>query len=178
MPSIERECMMWDDDIVVRELAIEESWRLLRTTRLGRLAVSVAGRVDIYPVNYTVDRGDIVFRANPGTKLLELTIAQAAAFEIDGHSATDAWSVVAQGPATRVERQPEIDRAEALPLSPWISPLRFTLVRMTPTEISGRAFLRGLPARAGIGTFGTARDESAAQDSNHKPHHLERKALS
>ena len=134
---------MWDDDAAVRELAVEESWRLLRATRLGRLAVCVDGLVDIYPLNYTVGGGDIVFRTSAGTKLLNLAIAHSVAFEIDGHSATDAWSVVAKGPAACVDRGSETDHAETLPLAPWIPTLTFPFIRITPTEVSGSAFLRG-----------------------------------
>src|SRR5580765_2746500 len=46
-----------------------ESWHLLKSVALGRLAVSVAGYPDIFPVNFVVDHGSVVFRTGEGTKL-------------------------------------------------------------------------------------------------------------
>jgi hypothetical protein len=68
--------------------------------------------------------------------------AEEVAFEIDGSTVTDVWSVVAKGPASRVDTQSGIDRADTLPLAPWIPTSTFTFVRITPSEVSGRAFLR------------------------------------
>jgi hypothetical protein len=42
---------------------------LLRTSEVGRLAVSITDHPDIFPINYTVDRGTVVFRTAEGTKL-------------------------------------------------------------------------------------------------------------
>ena len=45
-------------------------WELLEGASVGRLAVDVAGQPDIFPVNFVVDRGSIVFRTAAGTKLV------------------------------------------------------------------------------------------------------------
>ena len=42
---------------------------LLRTSEVGRLAVSITDHPDIFPINYVVDRGTVVFRTAEGTKL-------------------------------------------------------------------------------------------------------------
>ncbi|MEY2957656.1 MAG: hypothetical protein RLZZ01_224, partial [Actinomycetota bacterium] len=46
----------------VEQLVPDECWRLLERHEVGRLAVSVSDRPDIFPVNYVVDQGGIVFR--------------------------------------------------------------------------------------------------------------------
>ena len=130
------------------ELDAADCWQVLRRTSLGRIAVSAAGTVDIFPINYAVDGETIVFRTAPGTKLLELAINDRVAFEIDGHDAREAWSIVVKGIAERMERQSEMDAAENLGLTPWIPTLKYRWVRIRPTEVTGRRFALGPePAR-------------------------------
>ena len=130
------------------ELDAAGCWQLLRRTSLGRIAVSAAGTVDIFPINYAVDGETIVFRTAPGTKLLELAINDRVAFEIDGHDDLMAWSIVIKGIAERMERQSEMDAAEGLGLTPWIPTLKYRWVRIRPTDVTGRRFALGPePAR-------------------------------
>ena len=130
------------------ELSPSACWQLLRETSLGRIAVSAAGTVDIFPINYAVDGDTIVFRTAPGTKLLELAINDRVAFEIDHHDDNEAWSIVIKGVAERLERQSEMDAAEGLGLTPWIPTLKYRWVRIHPTEVTGRRFALGPePAR-------------------------------
>ena len=127
---------------LVEELSVEECWQLLNRTRLGRLAVSVRGEVDIFPVNFVVNDGALMFRTAPGSKLLELSVNPRVAFEADEHDDSFAASVVVKGEAERVEAQSEIDAADALPLTPWIPTLKYRWVRIRPTSITGRRFAR------------------------------------
>jgi uncharacterized protein len=127
----------------ITELDPAQCWEHLRANTFGRLAVSVGDEIDIFPINYVVDGESLVFRTAPGTKLVEVTIAQSVAFEIDGVNADDAWSVVVKGHAARLELQSEIDAADELPLVPWIPTLKYTYVRISPTSTSGREFMRG-----------------------------------
>lgn len=129
----------------ITELTTDQCWTLLRSTAIGRIAVSAAGLVDIFPINYAVDEAarTVYFRTAPGTKLLELAINDRVALEIDGHDGVEAWSVVVKGRAERVERQSEMDAAEQLGLEPWIPTLKYRWVRIRPTEIAGRRFALG-----------------------------------
>ncbi|GAA1738963.1 pyridoxamine 5'-phosphate oxidase family protein [Microcella frigidaquae] len=129
----------------ITELTNDQCWALLRSNDLGRIAVSAAGLVDIFPINYAVDEGarTVYFRTAPGTKLLELAINDRIALEIDGHDEHEAWSVVVKGSAERVERQSEMDAAERLGLEPWIPTLKYRWVRIRPLEIAGRRFALG-----------------------------------
>ncbi|MEJ7772349.1 MAG: pyridoxamine 5'-phosphate oxidase family protein [Geodermatophilaceae bacterium] len=54
-------------------LSTSESWALLRDGVIGRLAVLVDDEPDIFPINYLVDHGSIVFRTANGTKLIAST---------------------------------------------------------------------------------------------------------
>jgi len=132
----------------ITELTSDQCWQLLRSGDLGRIAASAAGTIDIFAINYAVERETIMFRTAPGTKLLELAINDRVAFEIDGHNESEAWSVVVKGRAERVERQSEMDAAETLGLTPWIPTLKYRWVRIRPTDIVGRQFALGPePAR-------------------------------
>lgn len=127
----------------ITELTPDECWTVLCENSLGRLAVTAAGTVDIFPVNYATSDGMLYFRTAPGTKLLELAINDRVAFEIDGYTEVEAWSVVVKGRAERVELQSEIDAADRLPLDPWLPTLKYRWVRVIPVELTGRRFVRG-----------------------------------
>jgi len=133
---------MWEGEGSVVELGEDEKWHLLRQNSLARLALSAAGEIDIFPVNYYSDGETLLLRTAPGTKLLELTVNSRVAVEIDGFTDEDAWSVVVKGTAHRLERQAEIDEADTAPLVPWIPTLKYIFVRITPTTITGRRFER------------------------------------
>jgi nitroimidazol reductase NimA-like FMN-containing flavoprotein (pyridoxamine 5'-phosphate oxidase superfamily) len=130
-----------DDPIAV--LSEAECWSLLGEHSLGRLAVSAAKEIDIFPVNYYADGSTILLRTAPGTKLLEMTIRNDVAFEIDDFTDTDALSVVIKGTARELESQADIDVADQLPLTPWIPTLKYVYVEISPNSISGRRFDRG-----------------------------------
>ena len=134
---------MWQDEGPVETLTAEESWARLRESSFGRLALAVAGEVDIFPLNYYADAETILIRTAPGTKLLELTVNDHVALEIDAYTDADAWSVVIKGTARRLQKQSEIDEADEAPLTPWIPTLKYQYVRITPTSVSGRSFRRG-----------------------------------
>lgn len=50
-------------------LPIEECWDWLRGDSVGRLAVWANDHPEIFPINYKVDRGSLIFRTGAGTKL-------------------------------------------------------------------------------------------------------------
>jgi len=52
------------------ELSESECWALLRASSVGRLAVWLEDHPEIFPINYAVDHGTVVFRSSAGTKSL------------------------------------------------------------------------------------------------------------
>jgi hypothetical protein len=129
-------------DEQVSELDRDECRELLKRGTLGRLALAAGGEVDIFPVNYFSDGQSILIRTAPGTKLLELTVHDAVAFETDGYTDEEAWSVVAHGRARQLESQAEIDAADLTPLRPWIPTLKYRYVHIDVDRLSGRRFSR------------------------------------
>lgn len=126
----------------MEELTAAECWRLLRTHEVGRLAVSITDRPDIFPVNYVVDGESVVFRTGAGTKLAAAVLGRGVAFEIDGYDpiAGEAWSVVLKGHARQVEHMIEYFEADDLPLFPWHASPKPDIVRVEPGELTGRRF--------------------------------------
>jgi nitroimidazol reductase NimA-like FMN-containing flavoprotein (pyridoxamine 5'-phosphate oxidase superfamily) len=134
---------MSQDDSPVEVLSEKDSWDLLQAHTLGRIATSAAGIVDIFPVNYYADGTSILFRTAPGSKLVELTVNDDVAFELDGYTEREAWSVIVKGTARALDRDSEIETADAIPLKSWLPTLKSAYVRITPHSITGRRFQRG-----------------------------------
>lgn len=126
----------------VDQLGEDACTELLTRTSVGRLAVDIAGRPEIFPINYVMSDGTIVFRTAAGTKLAGAALMHHVAFEIDGFepSTRTAWSVVVKGWAREIEHPAERDAAERLPLFPWVSSDKPNFVRIDPHEITGRRF--------------------------------------
>lgn len=132
------------------ELSTAESWALLRGSEVGRLAVVVDGRPDIFPVNHVVDHGSVVIRTAAGTKLAGAA-GQQVAFEVDGYDARTAraWSVVLKGEAQHVQRLYEMIEVIELPLFPWHATPKPHFLRIEPESITGRRFEVAAGVRSG-----------------------------
>jgi len=133
---------MTDDEATATEtLDATTCWALLRDAPVGRLAVLVDGRPDIFPVNAIVDHGTIVFRTAPGTKLAAASRADVA-YEVDGYDVQDgaAWSVVVKGRGHVVRESQEWLSAAELPIFPWQEGRKSWFVRIEPQNVTGRRF--------------------------------------
>ena len=119
-----------------------ECWQLVRSAEVGRLAIAIMNQPDIFPVNYVVDHGSVVFRTAEGTKLAASTLGASVAFEVDGYEPDqgEAWSVVLKGPAVEIERLDDLLAATDLPLFPWHASPKPRFVRIDPVSVTGRRF--------------------------------------
>jgi len=126
---------------LARRMDEDECLLLLEAEDVGRLAI-VQGQVPaIFPINYVLDGGDIVFRTAPGTKVTHGPRALAA-FEIDGFDREHrtGWSVVVVGALEVVAPHDgaHLARHEQLPVAPWAGGRRDILMRLVPGTITGR----------------------------------------
>ncbi len=125
------------------ELSAEECLALLATTDLGRLAVIRDETPDIFPVNYLLGgNGKVYFRSAPGTKLIDITLYPAVAFEADGTADGERWSVVVRGEAHRLEYDSEIEESGIHELRSYSPTEKWNYVRIDPRIVSGRRFRR------------------------------------
>jgi uncharacterized protein len=122
-------------------LTVTQCWAHLRKGVVGRVAVVHEGRPDVFPVNYAVDHGSVVFRTGSGA-LFRSSDGHAVAFEVDGYDAGEAaaWSVVVRGKAREVHQIEEAVEALQLPLLPWHSGPKPRIVRIHPDGVTGRRF--------------------------------------
>ncbi|MEP7054645.1 MAG: pyridoxamine 5'-phosphate oxidase family protein [Actinomycetota bacterium] len=127
----------------MHDLSVNECWMLLRSAQVGRLAVVVEGGPEIFPVNFVVDHGTVVFRTAEGTKLASATSDEPVAFEADAFdpAAGEAWSVVIKGRAKEIRGNfSELFDALSLPLFPWHAGPKQHFVRVSADQVSGRRF--------------------------------------
>ena len=123
----------------VEHLDEVECWRLAGSTAVGRIGVLVDSAPEIYPVNYAIDEGTVVFRTDDGSKLRGLGRSPSVCFETDDLDTEQAtgWSVLIKGRAMELTTA-ELDVVESLPLTLWAIGEKTHWIRIIPTEITGR----------------------------------------
>jgi hypothetical protein len=128
--------------VFIRELTPRECADLIASGGVGRVAVCTQGGPEIYPVNYTVVEGAIVFRTSAHSGLgLALLKRPSVVFEVDQleHERMRGWSVVAHATAEPMEDLDEI--AGLRPrwhLAPWAGGTRNLRIRLRWQELAGR----------------------------------------
>jgi uncharacterized protein len=125
----------------VEHLHPEACWDLLRRDTVGRLAVVVEHRPDIFPINYVVDGETLVFRSAAGSKFWAALDVESA-LEVDGYEPRTqmAWSVVVHGHIRLVLDELEKRTADSLGLQPWEPGEKNIYLRLIPGSITGRRF--------------------------------------
>ncbi len=122
-------------------ISVEECWRLLASSPVGRIGFTTGGQVQVLPVTYGLQDRSIVFRTGPGQKLGAAVMHQPVAFEIDAWSATDrnGWSVLVMGVAEEVTDPARTELLEQSDIIPW-APAGHSdqWVRIMPEEVTGR----------------------------------------
>jgi nitroimidazol reductase NimA-like FMN-containing flavoprotein (pyridoxamine 5'-phosphate oxidase superfamily) len=135
---------------VLEQLSEDECWRLISPGGVGRLAFSGRYGLSVFPVNYTVHEGSVVFRTAAFSSTeedLRTGIPQAeykVAFEVDAvdENAREGWSVLIQGPAHHMDSSTEHDAALATGVEPWAGGDREHAIGITPTRVGGRRIRR------------------------------------
>jgi uncharacterized protein len=122
------------------ELSVEMCMDLLTRHHFGRVAVNDDGVPVIFPVNYVLHEGDIVFRTGVGTKLDAAYRVAPATFEIDGLDAKRrmGWSVLARGTVREVRDGEELDRLQGLPIESEVAGEDSHLIRLEAGSVTGR----------------------------------------
>jgi nitroimidazol reductase NimA-like FMN-containing flavoprotein (pyridoxamine 5'-phosphate oxidase superfamily) len=125
--------------VELKELAERDCVELLASQVIGRVAVVVEGRAAVFPVNYVLDNGHIVFRTDEGTKLDAARAGTVVTFEVDKSDPLyhTGWSVMVTGRLETVTDPHELRRVRALPVRAW-GRTGQQWVRVPITAISGR----------------------------------------
>jgi uncharacterized protein len=127
----------------------QECWELLRSTPIGRVAMTIGDEVEVFPVNYEIREDSLYIRTAEGTKLFGIAMGRPIAFEIDDWDDESGWSVIAKCSARQLDHAYEIQEAEQLALTRWVPDSADVLVRLTPIKVTGRRFRFDVPPRVG-----------------------------
>ena len=121
------------------EIGFEECADLLKSSVVGRVAVTTPDGPHIVPVNYAVVGEAVVVATAPYSVLGTYGRQSMLAFEVDGFDPVlkEGWSVVARG------RAEAVDPAELRELGggqprPWATGTRTLLLRIPWSELSGQ----------------------------------------
>lgn len=121
----------------VRSLPELEAWGRLRSKAVGRLAIDGP---DIFPVNFLAsEQREIFIRTSDGTKVSTLREHPQVAFETDDLG-PHPWSVVVKGTADVIDDPEEIASLGTLAFWSWAPRDTDVIVRIRPSEITGRQF--------------------------------------
>jgi uncharacterized protein len=130
------------------ELLTEDQARgLLATGEVGRIGITIGALPAIFPVNYRLIDGSIVFRTAPGSKMSAATEGAVVAFEVDDYQLADrsGWSVLAIGRAEVIHDLAMAFKVLDARLEPLADGSRTAIVRIEPTFISGRRIVHEQP---------------------------------
>lgn len=121
-------------------LDTEQCLALLARIELGRVAVCTAGFPAIFPVNFRLLDGSVVFRTGEGTKLNSAIWNAGIAFEADAVNSIFeiGWSVMIVGRAAEVVDPTKIAETMHMGLRPWAPGSRSHVIRIMADSISGR----------------------------------------
>ena len=130
------------------ELTVQECLDLLAAGTVGRVVYCDDRGPLAVPVNYVVQDQTILFRTAHGSLGEHLRESTVCAFEIDqiDGGLESGWSVLARGSAA-VVRHPSVVGHLRWPV-PWVGGVRPLLIRITPTELTGRRIAVAHPARS------------------------------
>jgi uncharacterized protein len=121
-------------------LTDEQALQLLAGGEVGRVGITIGSLPAIFPVNYRLIDGAIVFRTAPGSKMSAATEGAVVAFEVDDYQLADrsGWSVLVVGRAEVVDDDELAVKLTSVHLEPLVDGPRTAIVRITPTFLSGR----------------------------------------
>ena len=131
----------------MREIPVQECYRLLATQEIGRLGVNAEHYPLVIPVNYGVDGTTIVIRTHPGTTLRAAAHANVT-FEVDeiDRRSRSGWSVLARGLAeevTAAHRAELVARTHGTGVQPWAPGEHGHWLRLIVHHITGRRIVPG-----------------------------------
>ena len=121
-------------------LTEDEARELLAEGQVGRVGITIGALPAIFPVNYRIIDGAIVFRTSPGSKMSAAARGAVVAFEVDDYQLADrsGWSVLAVGPSEVIHDVNMTFKVLDAGLEPLVDGQRTAIVRIEPTLLSGR----------------------------------------
>jgi uncharacterized protein len=131
---------MQPDGPVLEELSRAECLGLLAIVPIGRLAYTRRALPAVDPVNFALDDGAIVIRADAGGKLAMASRGAVVAFQADDLdlAGRSGWSVTVVGRCEEVTDAVDIARLDGLGLQSWAPGAKNHFLRIVPVIVTGR----------------------------------------
>lgn len=144
-------------DHLLQELSEQECRRLLRTTPLGRIAVTEKALPMIVPVHYTLRGDDVVLSNLSASRARAAEAGAVLAFEVDGYdpATREGWAVSVVGPSRPITDPDEVAALDALDFAPWTGDARQGYVAVRIGMLQGRRLVDGT-ARPAVNGHATA----------------------
>ena len=118
----------------------DEAVELLSTREVGRVGVTIGALPAIFPVNFRVIDGAVVFRTGEGSKLAAAARGAIVAFEVDDYDVAGrtGWSVLVVGRSEVVHDLDVTFQVLNAGLEPFAGGRRGAIVRIIPELVTGR----------------------------------------
>ncbi len=125
----------------IQRLDFADCMNLIRPGGVGRIAFATqpAAGPTVLPVNFVTVEDTIVFRTTVDGIISRHATGEVS-FQVDrlDGAMSEGWSVLVMGGAHIVRDSNELDTLTSVPVRPWAGGDRETVVRITPTAVSGR----------------------------------------
>jgi nitroimidazol reductase NimA-like FMN-containing flavoprotein (pyridoxamine 5'-phosphate oxidase superfamily) len=127
-------------DPVLTKIDRDQCEALLQSGGVGRVAFRAPEQLVVFPVNFRVLDGDVVFRSGHDGSVGQLSPDEPVSFEVDhiDDAMSEGWSVLATGTVHVVREPDELREVQALNIEPWAGGDRHTYFRLSVTALTGR----------------------------------------
>lgn len=128
------------DSAGLQILSRQECLTLLASASIGRIVFTDRALPAVQPVNFVLDRENIVIRTGLGSKLAVAARDAIVAFEADDFdpATRTGWSVTAVGPAHAAREPDEIEHLTTLPLHTWAPGSHDHYIVINTDHLTGR----------------------------------------
>jgi hypothetical protein len=125
---------------VLTKIDRDQCEALLQSGGIGRVAFRASEQLVVFPVNFRVLDGDVVFRSRHDGSIDQLAPDEPVSFEVDhiDDTMSEGWSVLATGTVHVVREPDELRQVQALGIEPWAGGDRHTYFRLSVTGLTGR----------------------------------------
>lgn len=122
----------------IDHLSDEESWDVIQTNHIGRIASAREGAPDIYPVAYVTHNWKIYFRTGAESRLRKETDGRLVAFEAAHQMMRHFSSTVALGLVRTLTSSEAAQVLDELPIVEFAPNSEYVWMEFTPNEVRGR----------------------------------------
>lgn len=122
----------------IDNLSDEESWEIIQSNQIGRIASAREGAPDIYPVTYVVHNWKIYFRTGTESRLRKETNGRLVAFESGSQVMHQFSSTVALGIVKTLTNEQAAQTLDQLPIVEFAPDSDYVWMELDPTELRGR----------------------------------------